>query len=228
MAIQYDKDTGLAVLLATDASNKFPLVQAYTTEDAYRLCQMPVSELRNDPAFRAYLDSRKPSDLEKIEANLNKLIDETPGLRILVLYSSSRKELWPKGLTSGNVQKMSNLYLPENFGHPVIIAEVIPDGPMCHENKYSCFFRLISGLFPFPGAEKKERFGIEKASWEDLKFDAISRRFPSMENKIPAIYFSDDVGVVDFNIQTMNELLEKSHQGVFTDCDYDCVLIKPI
>ena len=52
-------------------------------------------------------------------------------------YSRSRKRLWHKGETSGNVQKVVSIHL--DCDQDAILLQVIPEGPACHQGTYSCF-----------------------------------------------------------------------------------------
>jgi phosphoribosyl-ATP pyrophosphohydrolase/phosphoribosyl-AMP cyclohydrolase len=52
-------------------------------------------------------------------------------------FSRSRQELWHKGATSGNRQKVVSLAY--DCDADTILAEVIPVGPACHRGTYSCF-----------------------------------------------------------------------------------------
>jgi phosphoribosyl-ATP pyrophosphohydrolase/phosphoribosyl-AMP cyclohydrolase len=54
-----------------------------------------------------------------------------------VFYSRSRKELWHKGATSGNFQKVRRMEL--DCDNDTILVEVEPLGPACHTGDYSCF-----------------------------------------------------------------------------------------
>jgi phosphoribosyl-ATP pyrophosphohydrolase/phosphoribosyl-AMP cyclohydrolase len=53
------------------------------------------------------------------------------------LWSRSRKQLWHKGETSGNSQKVLAVRL--DCDHDTILVEVEPQGPACHTGSYSCF-----------------------------------------------------------------------------------------
>lgn len=53
-------------------------------------------------------------------------------------YSRSRKELWNKGETSGNTQKVVEIAL--DCDKDTILLKVIPNGPACHTGEVSCFF----------------------------------------------------------------------------------------
>jgi phosphoribosyl-AMP cyclohydrolase / phosphoribosyl-ATP pyrophosphohydrolase len=55
----------------------------------------------------------------------------------LHLYSRSRKQLWHKGETSGNVQTVKALRL--DCDGDTLLALVVPDGPACHTGERTCF-----------------------------------------------------------------------------------------
>lgn len=63
-----------------------------------------------------------------------RLCEET---RELWLYSRSRAQLWHKGETSGNTQRVTSI-TPDCDGDAVLIR-VQPNGPMCHTGTRSCF-----------------------------------------------------------------------------------------
>ena len=52
-------------------------------------------------------------------------------------WSRSRKELWHKGGTSGNVQRVLSLRL--DCDHDTALMTVEPAGPACHTGAVSCF-----------------------------------------------------------------------------------------
>lgn len=54
-------------------------------------------------------------------------------------WSRSRQELWHKGATSGNVQKVRELRL--DCDRDALVALVEPTGPACHTGARSCFER---------------------------------------------------------------------------------------
>jgi phosphoribosyl-AMP cyclohydrolase / phosphoribosyl-ATP pyrophosphohydrolase len=57
----------------------------------------------------------------------------------LHLYSRSRKQLWHKGETSGNVQAVKALRL--DCDGDTVLALVAPTGPACHTGERTCFHR---------------------------------------------------------------------------------------
>jgi len=56
-------------------------------------------------------------------------------------FSRSRNELWRKGETSGNFQKVVNI--TADCDGDALVIEVIKDGPACHTGEESCFFDLV-------------------------------------------------------------------------------------
>lgn len=62
--------------------------------------------------------------------------------REMVFWSRSRSELWRKGATSGNVQRLVRLRY--DCDADTLLAFVHPAGPACHTGRYSCFFRDLS------------------------------------------------------------------------------------
>ncbi|TMK40682.1 MAG: bifunctional phosphoribosyl-AMP cyclohydrolase/phosphoribosyl-ATP diphosphatase HisIE [Actinobacteria bacterium] len=57
----------------------------------------------------------------------------------LYLWSRSRQELWHKGATSGNIQRVRALRL--DCDGDAVLALVQPHGPACHTGERTCFHR---------------------------------------------------------------------------------------
>lgn len=62
-----------------------------------------------------------------------------------VFYSRSRQELWHKGQTSGNVQKVKEIYADCDQDCLVLKVEQI-GGAACHTGRRSCFYRRVTGI----------------------------------------------------------------------------------
>ena len=58
-------------------------------------------------------------------------------------YSRSRQELWHKGETSGNTQKIVDMKY--DCDKDAILVLVEPAGPACHTGSYSCFNESLLG-----------------------------------------------------------------------------------
>lgn len=56
-------------------------------------------------------------------------------------WSRSRSELWHKGATSGNTQKVRELRI--DCDGDAILALVEPAGPACHTGETTCFYRAL-------------------------------------------------------------------------------------
>ncbi len=54
-------------------------------------------------------------------------------------WSRSRQELWHKGATSGNIQKVVELKV--DCDADTLLIRVHPAGPACHTGEQSCFYR---------------------------------------------------------------------------------------
>ena len=56
-------------------------------------------------------------------------------------WSRSRQELWHKGTTSGNVQRVREIWV--DCDNDTLLVLVEPAGPACHTGHQSCFFRPL-------------------------------------------------------------------------------------
>ncbi|WP_431804265.1 bifunctional phosphoribosyl-AMP cyclohydrolase/phosphoribosyl-ATP diphosphatase HisIE [Halobacillus andaensis] len=72
-----------------------------------------------------------------------------------VFYSRSREELWHKGATSGNIQKVESLHY--DCDQDSVLVQVTPAGPACHKGDYSCFSNSLINKKPSP---KEEPYAI--------------------------------------------------------------------
>jgi phosphoribosyl-AMP cyclohydrolase len=62
----------------------------------------------------------------------------------VVYYSTSRKELWHKGQSSGNTQRVKEILL-DCDGDAVLLKVEQRGGAACHTGRRSCFFRRREG-----------------------------------------------------------------------------------
>jgi phosphoribosyl-AMP cyclohydrolase len=58
-------------------------------------------------------------------------------------YSRSRKTLWKKGETSGNLLRIEEILV--DCDQDALILRVTPSGPACHTGAVSCFYRRLEG-----------------------------------------------------------------------------------
>jgi phosphoribosyl-ATP pyrophosphohydrolase/phosphoribosyl-AMP cyclohydrolase len=57
-------------------------------------------------------------------------------------WSRSRRELWHKGETSGNVQKVVEIRYDCDADTLLVLVE--PAGPACHTGERTCFYRTLA------------------------------------------------------------------------------------
>ena len=79
-------------------------------------------------------------------------------------YSRSRSELWRKGATSGNTQRIVEVKL--DCDGDALLYRIEPRGPACHTGQKSCFFTTLAG----------ERVGIASAGDGEIPFGTIVER----------------------------------------------------
>jgi len=56
-------------------------------------------------------------------------------------WSRSRRQLWHKGATSGNVQRVVEIRY--DCDADTLLVRVTPAGPACHTGQRTCFFRPL-------------------------------------------------------------------------------------
>ncbi|AYK05789.1 bifunctional phosphoribosyl-AMP cyclohydrolase/phosphoribosyl-ATP diphosphatase HisIE [Brevibacillus laterosporus] len=76
------------------------------------------------------------------------------------LWSRSRQELWNKGATSGNRQKLISISV--DCDGDALLLKVLPAGPACHTGSYSCFSREVEVGEIAEGSSENNHFFILK------------------------------------------------------------------
>ena len=84
-----------------------------------------------------------------------------------VFYSRSRQEIWHKGATSGNIQKLKEVYY--DCDQDTILFMVEAAGPACHTGENSCFYRKIA-------VQKDQEKKIEQSNIVDFLYQLILSR----------------------------------------------------
>jgi phosphoribosyl-ATP pyrophosphohydrolase/phosphoribosyl-AMP cyclohydrolase len=72
-------------------------------------------------------------------------------------FSRSRAELWRKGATSGNTQRVVEVRV--DCDGDALLYRVEPRGPACHTGETTCFFTTLSGDGTTKRASKEFGFG---------------------------------------------------------------------
>ena len=68
-----------------------------------------------------------------------------------VFFSRSRQELWPKGATSGNVQRIVSI--ATDCDRDALLVRVEQTGVACHTGARSCFHRTLATSPPDDGGD---------------------------------------------------------------------------
>ena len=86
-------------------------------------------------------------------------------------YSRSRKELWHKGATSGNIQKIVDVKY--NCYSDSVLYLVQQVGVACHTGEYSCYYRSIEGstLESLSQVVKDRKVNPKEGSYTNYLFD---------------------------------------------------------
>jgi phosphoribosyl-ATP pyrophosphohydrolase/phosphoribosyl-AMP cyclohydrolase len=106
---------------------------------------VPVDSLKFDdrglvPCVMQDWNSGEVLTLAYMNAEALRLTRETGEMHF---YSRSRDQLWRKGETSGNVQRLRQLRY--DCDGDALVALVEPAGPACHTGERSCFYRDLDG-----------------------------------------------------------------------------------
>lgn len=80
-------------------------------------------------------------------------------------WSTSRKKLWLKGESSGNTQKVKEIFTDCDMDAVVLKVDQI--GAACHEGYYSCFFRELD-----VDKINKSKTDLENLTDDDIKIIA--------------------------------------------------------
>ena len=68
-------------------------------------------------------------------------LEKTIKSRNMIYYSRSRSQLWRKGESSGNIQKLHELRL--DCDNDTLLALIEQTGVACHTGSQSCFFKTL-------------------------------------------------------------------------------------
>ncbi|MDX2246276.1 MAG: bifunctional phosphoribosyl-AMP cyclohydrolase/phosphoribosyl-ATP diphosphatase HisIE [Bacteroidia bacterium] len=97
----------------------------------------------------------------------------------VTFYSRSKERLWTKGETSGNFLKVVEV-IPD-CDKDAILVKVIPDGPVCHTGKDTCFGEKNNSDYAFL---RKLENTIKERRKNPVKGSHTSKLFERGVNKI--------------------------------------------
>ena len=90
------------------------------------------------PAIVQDVESDAVLMLAYMNANSLKMTQETGETHF---WSRSRQELWHKGATSGNTQRVIEIRV--DCDADTLLVRVVPAGPACHTGELTCFYRTV-------------------------------------------------------------------------------------
>ncbi|HTJ27934.1 MAG TPA: bifunctional phosphoribosyl-AMP cyclohydrolase/phosphoribosyl-ATP diphosphatase HisIE [Candidatus Limnocylindria bacterium] len=114
-------------------------------------------------------------------------LERTLATRSTWLWSRSRGELWNKGATSGNTQRVVSVSL--DCDGDALLYRVVPDGPACHTGALSCF----SETLPLAGAEDAPDGAAFAAALGALARTIAARKANPVEGSYTAKLFAGGV-----------------------------------
>jgi phosphoribosyl-AMP cyclohydrolase / phosphoribosyl-ATP pyrophosphohydrolase len=114
-------------------------------------------------------------------------LERTFATRSTWLWSRSRKELWNKGATSGNTQRVVSVSL--DCDGDALLYRVVPDGPACHTGAVSCFRETL----PLAGAEDAPDGAAFAAALGALARTIAARKANPVEGSYTAKLFAGGV-----------------------------------
>lgn len=79
-------------------------------------------------------------------------------------WSRSRQKLWHKGEESAHFQHVRRIYV--DCDADTLVVQVIPDGPACHTNNRSCFYRSLT---EWANKEDKGNLAILHVLYDEIK-----------------------------------------------------------
>ena len=114
-------------------------------------------------------------------------LERTLATRSTWLWSRSRGELWNKGATSGNTQRVVSVSV--DCDGDALLYRVVPDGPACHTGAASCFHTTI----PLDGAERAPEGAEFATAVAALARTIASRKTHPVEGSYTAKLFAGGV-----------------------------------
>lgn len=150
---------------------------------------MTLPEVRWDPAGLVPVivaDATTGAVLTLAYAN-REALERTLETRSTWLWSRSRGELWNKGATSGNTQRVISVSV--DCDGDALLYRVVPAGPACHTGAASCFTTTL----PLDGAEEAPEGASFATAISALARTIASRKTHPVEGSYTAKLFAGGV-----------------------------------
>ncbi len=155
--------------------------------DAQGLVPVVVEDLSGGVLMLAYADAAA--------------IEKTRATGEAHFYSRSRKALWRKGETSGNVLAVREIRI--DCDGDALLYLVDPSGPACHTNERSCFHRRLDGSAP--EAIGSEMLGVLETTLRDRKRNPPTNSYTARLFAAPAAETHTKIGEEAFEVVLASE-----------------------
>ena len=102
---------------------------------------VPIDEIKFDPSglIPAIVQDAETKDVLMLAYMNRESLQLTLERGETVFWSRSRGELWHKGATSGNIQRVVEIRV--DCDQDTLLVRVQPAGPACHTGNTTCFYR---------------------------------------------------------------------------------------
>jgi phosphoribosyl-AMP cyclohydrolase len=102
---------------------------------------MPEINYDNNGLIPAVVQDAESNEVLMVAWMNQEALDRTRSSREAHFWSRSRKKLWRKGETSGNVMYVREIRL--DCDADTLLLRVTPAGPACHTGARSCFYQTL-------------------------------------------------------------------------------------
>ena len=113
----------------------------------------------------AVVQDYKTSQILMVAYMNKEALTKTLSTKIAHYWSTSRNKLWLKGESSGNTQKVKEIFIDCDMD--AVVLKVDQTGAACHEGYFSCFFRELN-----MGEINESNTDLEDLNNDDIKIIA--------------------------------------------------------
>lgn len=133
-------------------------------------------------------------------------------------FSRSRQKLWHKGEESAHFQHVQRIYV--DCDADTLVVQVLPEGPACHTNHRSCFYR---GLAEWDNGEGQSNLAILHTLFEEIK----DRRLHPQEKSYTNYLQQEGKNKIDKKIgeEASEVIIADQHQDKEEIIDESCDLL---
>jgi phosphoribosyl-ATP pyrophosphohydrolase/phosphoribosyl-AMP cyclohydrolase len=138
-------------------------------------------------------------------------LEKTIQTEVAHFWSRSRQSLWEKGATSGNRQRIREIYV--DCDQDTLLITVTPEGPACHTGEASCFFHRLSDLTE--SCEGEEKTSEARGGVLDRIHETIleRKRAASSDSYVASLFNAGQEKILEKITEEAHELIVASKGG---------------